>query len=622
MLRYSWAAVLLVSAGCRVNIVVHEAHTDRLGATQSPPSPPADVWPEAAQAGEVRSTLADSDAGVKRSAEREAGQLVAWQPPAGADRSDATGIGSPSDLRFNGTPADPLPTATAAGEGAELDAAPVERVQPPAPPPIAESMDDPLVTGEPIRPMPRLENLPGPAGAAVPGLPPIANMPGEQPLRLEAIIDSVYQSYPLLEAAIQQRTVAAGQRQAATGAFDTQLFAGSDNGPVGFYRTFRQRVGVAQPLYGGGEVFAGYRVGRGSFEPWYKERQTNAGGEFSTGVAMPLTRNRQIDARRAELWQAEAGQRLVEPEINAQLIDFVQQASYAYWHWVAAGLKLRIAEGILEQAELRTEAIRRQVAERLLDPPQLADNQRLVAERRAARADAGRRLQQAAIRLGLFYRDADGQPLIPDAIHLVDFPGPEMVAAEQLAIDTAEAIRRRPELAALELVRRQVEIDLAQANNLYLPALDAVVSASQDVGFPATPLNDKGRFEMDAGLYMDVPVQRRMARGRIQIAQGKLAQLGAQRRMIEDQIAVDVQSAYAGLLAAYQQVQEAVEAVGLAAELARLERRKLQEGLSNVLNVALREQFAVEAAERQVDAMLNYYLAQADYRAAVAIDQL
>jgi outer membrane protein TolC len=127
---------------------------------------------------------------------------------------------------------------------------------------------------------------------------------------------------------------------------------------------------------------------------------------------------------------------------------------------------------------------------------------------------------------------------------------------------------------------------------------------------------------MEAGLYMDVPVQRRIARGRIQIAQGKLAQLGAQRRMIEDQIAVDVQSAYAGLLAAYQQVQEAVEAVGLAAELARLERRKLQEGLSNVLNVALREQFAVEAAERQVDAMLNYYLAQADYRAAVAIDQL
>lgn len=622
MLRFSWAAVVLVAAGCRVNIVVHEARTERLGATQSHPLPPAELFSDASDAGPSRSLVADSDAEDQSLASSGAGKLVGWQPPEGAERSDRAGSGSPSDLRFGDISADALFDAPAAGEGGELEAAPAERLQPPVPSPALNGTDEPLSTGEVIRPIPRLENLPGPAGAAVPGLPPISNMAGEQPLRLEAIIESVYQSYPLLEAAIQQRTVAAGQRQAATGAFDTQLFAASDNGPVGFYRTFRQRVGVAQPLYGGGEVFAGYRVGRGSFEPWYKERETNAGGEFSTGVAMPLTRNRQIDARRAELWQAEAGQRLVEPEINAQLIDFVQQASYAYWHWVAAGLKLRIAEGILEQAELRTEAIRRQVAERLLDPPQLADNQRLVAERRAARADAGRRLQQAAIRLGLFYRDADGQPLIPDAIHLVDFPGPDMVAAEQLAIDTAEAIRRRPELAALELVRRQIEIDLAQANNLYLPALDAVVSASQDVGFPATPLNDKGRFEMDAGLYMDVPVQRRMARGRIQVAQGKLAQLGAQRRMIEDQIAVDVQTAYTGLLAAYQQVQEAIEAVGLAAELARLERRKLQEGLSDVLKVALREQFAVEAAERQVDAMLNYYLAQADYRAAVAIDQL
>jgi outer membrane protein TolC len=587
MLRFSWAAVLLVTAGCRVNVVVHEGSSHRPGSTQSPPSPPPAVRPEGTvSTGFGSSTVTTQALGAEA---------------LGAEALDAEAF-------------DTIPAVTTPGQ--------LVGWQPPLPPAVAGSMDEAPKTGEAIRPLPGLESLPGPAAAAVPGLPPIANMPGEQPLQLEAIIDSVYQTYPLLEAAIQERTVAAGQRQAATGAFDTQLFAASDNGPIGFYRTFRQRVGVAQPLYGGGEVFAGYRVGRGSFEPWYKERQTNAGGEFSTGVAMPLTRNRQIDARRAQLWQAEAGQRLVEPEINAQLIDFVQQASYAYWQWVAAGLKLRIAEGILEQAELRTEAIRRQVAERLLDPPQLADNQRLVAERRATRADAGRRLQQAAIRLGLFYRDRDGQPLIPDDLHLADFPGPEMVAAEQLAIDTAEAIRRRPELAALDLVRRQIEIDLAQANNLYLPALDAVVSASQDAGFPATPLNDKGRFEMDAGLYMDVPVQRRMARGRIQMAQGKLAQLGAQRRMIEDQIAVDVQSAYAGLLAAYQQVQEAKEAVGLAAELARLERRKLQEGLSDVLNVALREQFAVEAAERQVDAMLNYYLAQADYRAAVAIDQL
>jgi outer membrane protein TolC len=439
---------------------------------------------------------------------------------------------------------------------------------------------------------------------------------------LDSVIDSVYRSYPLLDAAIQDRTIAAGEQLAALGGFDLSLKGASENGPTGFYETYRQRLGVTQPRFEGGEYFAGYRVGRGNFQPWYKERETNEAGEFTAGMAVPLARDRRIDPRRAELWRANAGRQMADPNINAQLIGFVQEAGYSYWNWVAAGEKLRIANGILLIAEDRTERIRRQVEEDLLDPPVLTDNLRLVADRRAAKAAAERRLRQAAVKLSLYYRDDQRRPLIPGDNRLPAFPDPTPIDAQAVAGDISNALRQRPEITVLTLMQRQFEIDFNQARNEYQPSIDAVVAGSQDVGTPASSSNDKGQFELDAALYLDLPVQRRKARGKMQSTQGKLIQLEAKRRLVEDKIVADVQSVYAALLAAYEQVVQAKEAVGFAEDLAQRERRNLALGASDLLTVALREQFAVEAADKAVDSLLLYYLAQADYRAALAEDQL
>ena len=441
-------------------------------------------------------------------------------------------------------------------------------------------------------------------------------------LSLEEVIASVYQSYPLLESALQSRTIADGQQLAAAGGFDLKLKAASENGPAGFYQTYRHSIGLMQPVYHGGEVFAGYRIGRGDFEPWYLERQTNDGGEFKAGVAVPLARNRRIDSRRAELWRSTYGRQLVEPDIQAQLIGFVQEASYAYWDWVAAGERYRIVDRILFLAEDRTERIRRQVEVEFLDPPELTDNLRLVAERKAKLADAARKVQQTAVKLSLYYRDLGGQPVIVDPETLPVFPDPTAVTPDDVLFDTQIALEQRPEIGVLNLLQRQLEVDYAEAHNNLRPAIDAVIAGSQDVGLPTSPKNDKGPFVLDASLFVDVPIQRRKPRGKMQQIEGKIAQLSAKRRLTEDKIVADVQTAYAGLMSAYEQVQQARQAVEHAEDLARRERRNLDEGLSDLLKVTLREQYAVESADKVVEAMLLYYRTQADYRAALAQDRL
>lgn len=460
----------------------------------------------------------------------------------------------------------------------------------------------------------------------IPSLPADEGLPGNQipgTLQLEDVIASVYRAYPLLDAALRQRDIAAGNQLAAAGAFDVKITAGAEDQPLGFYETYRHNIKISQPLYSGGEAFGMYRVGRGDFEPWYLNRQTNAGGEFKAGVSVPLSRNRSIDERRAAVWNTTYGRQLVEFEIQAELIDFVLQSSYAYWDWVAAGAKHQIAESLLDLARERNAGIERQVELGDKEPPVLQDNRRLIVSREAKLIEAGRKVQQTAVKLSLYYRAGDGRPEIPGPGQIPEFPAPEPVFEASIDGDIEVALDRRPELRVLNLMHRQLEVDYAQAHNEFRPAVDAILTGSQDVGAPTSFKQYKSPFELEAGLVIDLAVQRRKARGKMGAVQGKLAQLNAKRRITQDKIATEVQATYAALVAARERVVRARESVVLADQMAVIERRKFEvgEGTSDLFTVNLREQQAAEAAEVLVDTLLEAFRAQADYRAALALDE-
>jgi outer membrane protein TolC len=450
---------------------------------------------------------------------------------------------------------------------------------------------------------------------------PIFPHAAKQSITLDDVLASVRANYPALQSALAGRTVAAGNHWAAHGAFDLKLKASSENQPLGFYENYRHSIGFIQPLYSGSEVWGGYRVGRGNFEPWYLERQTNEGGEFKTGVTLPLLKNRFIDERRAELWRTALDIGIAEFDAQAQLIGFVQEASYAYWDWVAAGRAYEIARRVLELASSRTARIKQQVDAGLIDPPQLADNLRLVAEREAFLAEAQRKLVQSAAKLSVFLRDSQGNAMVPDFRQVPSFSEPAPISANQLTADIETALANRPELQLLERVRRQLEVDRELARNELQADLSGVVWGSQDVGAPTSEKRDKSEFEMEAGLYADVPLQRRKAQGKLTAAQAKIQQWTAKRQLTRDKIAIEVRTATAAVLAAEQQLRQTREAVRLAEDLAQRERTNFEAGASDLLTVTLREQYAAEAAMKEVSVLLNYFRSLADYRAALALER-
>ena len=444
----------------------------------------------------------------------------------------------------------------------------------------------------------------------------------DEDVAFDEVLASVYSSYPLLQAALYNRNIALGQQIGASGAFDTKLKGASENGPQGFYENYRQSLGIVQPTYWGGEVFAGYRIGRGDFQPWYLERQTNGAGEFKAGVQVPLARNRTIDARRAELWKSGYERSMAEPDIQAQLIGYVQDASYGYWDWVAAGEYHQIATRVLVLAEERTNRIESQVNAGLVDPPELTDNLRLVAIRKAKAADTRRKMEQTAAKLSVYLRDGSGKPIVPTEKQLPGFPDPSPVDELQLDQDIQTALSNRPELRMLDLLRQQTQIDYNEATNQLQPELNAVVWGSQDIGEPTSSKRDKSPYESEASVYLDVPMQRRKARGKMTELQGKLAQLSAKRRITGDKIGVDVQMAHAALRSAWDQVVSSQESLKHAEDLAARERTNQEKGASDLLKVTLREQYAVESAEKYIDALKLYFESRADYRAAMALDQI
>lgn len=438
-------------------------------------------------------------------------------------------------------------------------------------------------------------------------------------LLLEEVVASIRQSYPLLLAAMEEQAIALGNQTAAEGEFDLKLKAETLNGPSGFYQTYRHAAGLEQPIYSGGSVFGGYRLGRGDFQPWYLERQTNDGGEFKAGFLMPLARNREIDARRAGLALAGFDVEKASPFIQLQLIDFLRAGSLAYWDWVAAGRQVVIARNLLQIATARVAGLKRRIEEGDIPEIELTDNERLIVKRRAKLIDVERKLRQSAIKLSLFLRDLNGEPLIPDDSLLPPaFPDLAAYAEADAEQHIGRALQQRPELQLLELQQRQIEVQMSQAANDLQPSIDLTVAGSQDVGRPTSKKRDKSEFEVEAGVLVQVPVQRRKARGKLAALEGKLSQVRSKSQFTEEKVTAEVQSAVAALMAAAGQAEAAARSLDLTRQMEQAERTRFDEGGSNLLLVNLREQATADAASILVEAQQAYFQAFANLQAATA----
>lgn len=440
----------------------------------------------------------------------------------------------------------------------------------------------------------------------------------EDPLTLAEILESTRVHYPPLLAAIQEIELAEGGRRAALGKFDTGLSFGGAADRFGFYENYRLDVGLEQSLQlWGAKLYAGWRLGQGDFAPYSGLLETRDGGEVRAGIKLPLLRDRGIDRSRAKLEQARIGVTLAELSVVEQQILVRQLATWAYWDWVAAGGSFEVARDLLELALARDAFLRESVDAGALPEIEVTDNRRAILKRRSDLVSAERQLSKAAIYLSLYYRDAQGEPVVPEPVRLPGgFPSPEPFDPARFEEDVALALGRRPELQSVRAEAEGVRVDERLGSNLAMPGLDLALGATVESG--ASPDVKRGPSELKAGLVLSLPVQRREGLGKRQQARAKLEQLRRKEQFLSEKIEAEVRDAAIALKAAFEKASLLDEEVEVTRELESLERERFELGDTNLFTVNLREAAAADAEYRRIESLADYQRAKALYELVLA----
>jgi outer membrane protein TolC len=215
--------------------------------------------------------------------------------------------------------------------------------------------------------------------------------------------------------------------------------------------------------------------------------------------------------------------------------------------------------------------------------------------------------------LSFYLRDAAGDPVTPGNDRLpAAFPE---LRLPPLGPDLARRIER-PDLAALLVRLDQAQARRRGAENDLLPRLDVLAEAAKDIGPVGLGGSSRTPAEAIVGLRFSLPLERRQARGRIAEANAEAEGLRARRKLIEDQILVEVNGLAIQVRAAEQLVALAGDETQLANRMAEAERRRFQLGASDFIVVNLREESAADARLRQLDAEYRRSSARAELVAA------
>ena len=200
------------------------------------------------------------------------------------------------------------------------------------------------------------------------------------------------------------------------------------------------------------------------------------------GIALySLMRDRLIDARRSEFGLAANDIDIARFETKATSIGVQVRAVEAYQKWVAAGLKLKAYEALLELARGRTNGIERQVQLGAKPEILLTENEANLVKRRAFVVEARQDFRVAAVKLSLYYRGADGTPIVVDQARLPT----DATALDGIRTDPAFNLEGRPDFAIMLEEIDKVTVKLALARYDLLPRTDLGGEVAKDQGHRA-----------------------------------------------------------------------------------------------------------------------------------------
>ena len=436
---------------------------------------------------------------------------------------------------------------------------------------------------------------------------------------LEQFLDQVDRNYPKIMGAEVERQIAGAKAYAKAGAFDPQLslkrekleYKSSTSGSE--FEKDKVDFAVDVPTRSGIKWYAGARESE-TLELGKKPKDFD---KYYVGIKVPLLRDWRMNAKLAAERQARLGVPLAEAVRREVRLEILRGAGEAYWTWVAACRERDVAVEMQELAETRFVAVREQVDRG--DKPELAavEAGREVQKRRGQIAKAERNVQKAALKISLYLWDDDGSPGDPPEPGQAPVAFPPILDVQPYEVKAAElrAVAKRPELESVRIERRIVDIDRQLAKNDGRPAVDLFLNPGRNT---ALDVFEPVERRLRAGFKVSVPLRTRSADGRLEAARLKDQKLRMMRRLVEQQVRVEVRDAASRIWTDSERLQAAVAELALAKRLEEGERENFRLGGGTLFLVNSRERYRAEAQLKQIEVAADYQQARLAFRAAAA----
>lgn len=382
------------------------------------------------------------------------------------------------------------------------------------------------------------------------------------------------------------------------------------------YDKFKQQTAgadVVVPLYWGQKIFAGWKRNLGFFDQDYT---TPLAGEASVGIAIPLWRNIMIDKNRSQILKAEVQPDIAQNELTLTRNELFKKAAEKYWDWVGAYKKFEINNRVLKLALVRADGINEQIQRGERPRIDSVENYQEIQRRLGSLIKARRTYEKMTIAFQLFLWNKEGTPAdIPDNVVPTDFPLPTILPLDQYKKDRGDALTRRPEIGLNRAERKIADISRDFANEQWKP----------DITFKFAPFSEQlnsdplKRFDYKVGVDFSMPLLFRDAGGQLAEAEIKQKSTDVKFLMLQREVQADVDDAASELLANYEQYLVAKNERVSAEKLEEAERELYSRGESDIFRVNFRERFTAQAAEKEIDALTDYFEAIARYRWAAAL---
>lgn len=431
--------------------------------------------------------------------------------------------------------------------------------------------------------------------------------------------------HPTVQAALESMRAAEESVTGARGAFDTRIVSDYKRQTKHDWNTSLSRTQIEKPLrLANSRIYAGTEQisnANGRLAPIYNTGNpatTGQPGIYSLfGIRLSLWKNLTLDPSRASLQNAKYDARIAKGDSKLTELDIGRFGQLAYWEWVTAK-KVEAAYGeLLKNGETRNDYLVTRTKKGDVAQIIVTENEQYVASRKGTLQAAKERLLRAEYALSLFYRDENGEPIIPAANEsFEDYPVnlKDLLKLVDLNADVDELTKKRPDMKNLALSVAKAEIDLELARQDLRPQVDVATEYFQRT---TNGVNMPDDYLMVMA-QVNIPIERNLGKGNIAAASAR--KMVAQRRMSlgVQSYKFEVMALRRALDLRLEQVTQSEIEFSKAKELVQSETYRFRTGGGNLFLVNLREEAEASAEAAFHEARLAFMDTLLTYQAMVS----